>query len=141
MKVLIQGIHFTPELIGVGKYSGEMANWLAARGHEVRVVMPPPYYPHWKVNEGYSNTWHKEKGQEQESSGAGSLVVYRCPLWVPAKPTGIKRVLHLASFALSSFPVMLSQIFWRPDVVIVVEPPLFCAPLGWLVARLSGGKA
>ena len=36
---------------------------------------------------------------------------------------------------------MLRQAFWRPDVVWVVEPPLFCAPQAWLVARLSGGKA
>ena len=36
---------------------------------------------------------------------------------------------------------MLGQIFWRPDAVVVVEPPLFCAPQAWLVARLSGGKA
>lgn len=68
-------------------------------------------------------------------------MVYRCPLWVPATPSGLKRMLHLASFALSSFPVMLLQILWRPDVVLVVEPPLFCAPQAWLVARLSGGKA
>ncbi|MFZ3018548.1 MAG: WcaI family glycosyltransferase, partial [Gallionella sp.] len=70
-----------------------------------------------------------------------TLTIFRCPLWVPAKPSGSKRVLHLASFALSSFPVMLRQIFWRPDVVWVVEPALFCAPQAWLVARLSGGKA
>jgi colanic acid biosynthesis glycosyl transferase WcaI len=70
-----------------------------------------------------------------------SLTVYRCPLWVPAKPSGLKRLLHLASFALSSFPIMLRQIFWRPDVVMVIEPPLFCAPQAWLVARLSGSKA
>ncbi|RMI03645.1 MAG: colanic acid biosynthesis glycosyltransferase WcaI [Calditrichaeota bacterium] len=37
-------------------------------------------------------------------------------------------------------PVMLRQIFWKPDVVFVVEPPLFCAPAAWIVARLSGGK-
>lgn len=45
------------------------------------------------------------------------------------------------AFQFSSFPIMLSQIFWRPDVVLVVEPPLFCAPQALLVARLSGGKA
>ena len=35
MRILIQGINFFPEPVGVGKYTGEMANWLAARGHEV----------------------------------------------------------------------------------------------------------
>lgn len=139
MKILIQGINFTPELTGIGKYSGEMAEWLAEHGHEVRVVTAPPYYPQWHVSDGFANWWHRCKGQG--GRGKGGPVVYRCPLWVPSRPSGLKRVLHLASFALSSFPIMLWQIFWRPDVVLVVEPPFFCAPQAWLVARLSGAKA
>ena len=50
-------------------------------------------------------------------------------------------MLHLASFALSSLPVMLRQLIWVPDAVWVVEPPLFCAPTAWAVARLSGARA
>ena len=65
----------------------------------------------------------------------------RCPLWVPPRPGGAKRLVHLASFALSSLPVMLAQIVWRPQVVWVVEPALFCAPTALLVVRLSGAKA
>ena len=30
------------ELTGTGKYTGELAYWLADRGHEVRVVTAPP---------------------------------------------------------------------------------------------------
>ena len=134
MKILIYCINFAPELTGIGKYTGEMSAWLAARGHEVRVVTAPPYYPDWKVGAGYSGAlWRREKW-----SGAQ---VWRCPLWIPACPGGIKRVLHLASFALSSLPVMLRQVVWQPDAVWVVEPPLFCAPTAWLVARLSGARA
>ncbi|MFA6121214.1 MAG: glycosyltransferase WbuB [Sideroxydans sp.] len=166
MRILIHGINFSPELTGIGKYSGEMAEWLAAQGHEVRVVTAPPYYPQWTIADGYVNGWRKVQKRPPPSpdettshstkpaSGQvacypplgeggcanGNLVVYRCPLWVPAKPSGLKRILHLASFALSSFPVMLRQVCWRPDVVWVVEPALFCAPQAWLVARLSGGK-
>ncbi len=153
MRILIHGINYSPELTGIGKYSGEMAEWLVAQGHEVRVVTAPPYYPQWRVAEGFVNGWSKEVRPIQNLphpsppplgegiKANGGVKVYRCPLWVPAKPSGLKRVLHLASFALSSFPIMLRQIFWRPDVVWVVEPPLFCAPQAWLVARLSGGKA
>ena len=36
---------------------------------------------------------------------------------------------------------MLRQIVWRPDVVWVVEPALFCAPATLGVARLGGAKA
>jgi colanic acid biosynthesis glycosyl transferase WcaI len=77
----------------------------------------------------------------EDLRGAGSLQVWRCPLWVPAQPGGVKRLLHLASFALTSIPVMLRHIFWRPDLVWVVEPALFCAPTALVVARLSGAKA
>lgn len=144
MRILIHGINFSPELTGIGKYSGEMAAWLAECGHEVRVVTAPPYYPQWRVAEGYSGGWYREENISirpfLRDKECGSLRVYRCPLWVPATPSGSKRLLHLASFALFSFPKMLAQIFWRPDVVLVIEPPLFCAPQAWLTARVSGAK-
>ncbi len=132
MRILIYGVNYAPELTGIGKYSGEMAAWLAEQGHEVRVVTAPPYYPEWKVDTAYTNTYRKEV--------IDGVLVYRCPLYVPAKPSGLKRIVHLASFAFTSFPMMLKHIFWKPDVVMVIEPPLFCAPTAWLTARLSGAK-
>lgn len=45
MKILVYGINYSPELTGIGKYTGEMVEWLAAQGHEVRVITAPPYYP------------------------------------------------------------------------------------------------
>lgn len=134
MKILLYGINFSPELTGIGKYTGEMAAWLAAQGHDVRVVTAPPYYPAWAVSPGYSGrAWRTEVWQ--------GVAVWRCPLWVPHQPGGLKRLLHLASFALTSLPVMLRQLLWRPQVVWVVEPALFCAPAAVVVARLSGAKA
>jgi len=44
------------------------------------------------------------------------------------------------SFAITSLPVMLRHIFWRPDIVWAVEPSLVCAPTAWMVARLSGAR-
>ena len=112
MRILIYGINFSPELTGIGKYTGEMAAWLAARGHEVRVVTAPPYYPDWQVWAGFS-AWQYQLADET----GGRLRVVRCPLWVPARPSGLTRLLHLASFALSSLPVLLWQWRWRPEVV------------------------
>jgi len=132
VKILIYGVNYSPELTGVGKYSGEMAAWLAEKGHDVRVVTAPPYYPEWKVSHLYVNAYKREF--------IDGVEVFRCPLYVPVKPSGIKRIVHLASFALSSFPVMLKQILWRPDVIVVIEPPLFCAPTAWLIARVSSAR-
>ena len=103
MRIVIYGINYSPELTGIGKYSGEMAEWLASRGHEVRVVTAPPYYPQWRIREGFSNIWSKEEKSYTDltfNNGSGVLV-YRCPLWVPEQPSGFKRLLHLASFAFS----------------------------------------
>lgn len=133
MRILIHSIYYYPDLTGIGKYTGEMAEWLATCGHSVRVVTAPPYYPAWKISEGYKSCYYMREV-------VNGVDVWRCPLWVPSKPTGLKRIIHLASFAFSSLPVMLSQAFWRPDIVFVVEPPLFCAPQAWLTARLSGAK-
>lgn len=134
MKILIHGINYFPELTGIGKYTGEMAEWLVSRGHRVRVITAPPYYPAWQVAEDYS-----ARGYAKERiSGVG---IWRCPLWIPAKPTGLKRLFHLASFTLSSLPVVIRQAAWNPDLVMVIEPPFSCAPQAWLTARLCHAKA
>lgn len=134
MKILLSTLNFSPELTGIGKYSGEMAAWLAAQGHDIRVVTAPPYYPDWSIGEGYTGSTYC-----QESLSGVELV--RCPLWVPVRPSGLKRLIHLASFAISSFPAKLRFILWRPDVVWMVAPAFFCAPGTWLTAKLSGAPA
>lgn len=134
MRILIYSANYAPEPTGVGKYSGEMAEWLVAQGHDVRVVAAPPYYPNWKVAKGYS--WPPYRREL-----LNGVDVWRAPLWVPKQPSGLKRVLHLLSFALCSTPTMLRQAFWSPDVVLTVAPALACAPVGWLTARLSGAQA
>lgn len=134
MKILLYGINYSPELTGIGKYTGEMSEWLAGRGYKVRVVTAPPYYPQWRVAEGFQ-AWRYRRNI------LSGVEVWRCPLWVPTKLTGAKRLLHLASFSVSSFLVVLAQTFWRPNVILVIEPPLICAPSAMMVARLSGATA
>jgi colanic acid biosynthesis glycosyl transferase WcaI len=134
MKILIHGLNFAPELIGVGKYTGEMVQWLVRRGHEVRVVAAPPYYPRWEIDPGYANAWSRE-------DAADGSRIYRCPVWLPKKPRGPARIAHLMSFGASSAPVAVWQaITWRPDVVIGVEPTLFAAVGSLVAARLSGAR-
>jgi len=133
LRILIYSLNHAPELTGIGKYNGEMAAWLAARGHQVRVVCAPPYYPQWRVQPGWS-AWRYRR---ETLDGVG---LWRCPVWVPARPSGIKRIVHLLSFALSSLPVVLMQWRWHPQVVLVTEPPLFCVPAAWLLARLAAAR-
>jgi colanic acid biosynthesis glycosyl transferase WcaI len=133
MRVLIHSINFSPELTSTGKYTGELAEWLAARGHEIRVVTAPPHYPQWKVFHGYSSwQFSREKGVP------AGVDIFRCPVWIPRMPRGLQRLLYLGSFFLSSFPVMLAQAFWQPDAVLLIEPTLFGCPQTLALAWLSG---
>lgn len=134
MKLLVYGINFAPELTGIGKYTGEMVAWLAARGHEVRVITAPPYYPEWKVRDGYSsNRYVRETWCGAE--------IFRTPLWVPKKVSGLTRIGHLASFAAASIPALIAQWRWKPDVIWMTEPPLFCAPAALVFSGLRSSKA
>ncbi len=130
MKIIIYGINYAPELTGIGKYNGEMAEWLVSRDHELLVITAPPYYPEWKVRDGYSSWRYKYEN-------LNGVNVIRCPVWVPKKASGLRRVIHLASFALSSAPVIFYKAFWKPQIIISIEPPLFVAPLTLLASWIS----
>ncbi|MBN3757016.1 glycosyltransferase WbuB [Paraburkholderia sp. Tr-20389] len=134
MKILIYGLNYAPELSGTGKYTAEMAQMLAECGHEVRVVCAPPYYPEWKVAEGYS-MWRYGRDTLR------GVRIWRAPLWVPSQPSGLKRMVHLASFALASLPLLARQIAWRPGAVMLIAPTMACAPGALALARVTGAKA
>jgi colanic acid biosynthesis glycosyl transferase WcaI len=117
VKILVYGINYYPELIGIGKYSSEMCEWFADQGHEVEVITAMPSYPHWKVNDLYSGKWwHTEI--------INKVKIHRCPLYVPSKVTGKTRILHELSFAISSLVYWIPCLFKRYNVVICIAPPL-----------------
>ena len=133
MRILICSMHFWPEPTGIGKYSGEMAFWLASRGHDVRVICSPPWYPHWKVQGDYRS------GRFQTEVVAG-VTICRCPIWVPQHVSGLTRILCLGSYAISSAVMTIGAIRWRPDVIFSVEPPYFCLPAALAAAKFSGAR-
>jgi len=134
VKILIYGINYSPELTGIGKYTGEMARWFASKDHDVRVVTAPPYYPDWSVQSGYSGNRYKTNMEE-------AVLVTRCPLFVPKQQSAIKRVLHLSSFAASSSVALFKHLFWKPDVVVQLAPTLFCCPSALIMCKLTGAKS
>jgi colanic acid biosynthesis glycosyl transferase WcaI len=134
VKILIQSINYPPESISTGKYNGEMAEWLAAKGHQVTMITAPPYYPQWQIWKGYSAVTYSVEIIHQ-------VKVIRCPLWVPKKLSTFKRILHLLSFTLSAAPVVFWQIVKeQPDIVIVIQPYFFAAPWIRLVSLFSNSK-
>ena len=97
MKLLIYGLHFKPDLIGIGKYTGEMADWLNENNYNIRVITAPHFYPKWK----------RDNKQFLYKKIDKPYTVWRCPIYVPKNPSAMKRLLHYISFSISSFPVLI----------------------------------
>ena len=135
MKILILGLNYTPERVGIAVYTTGMAEALTERGHQVEVVTGQPYYPEWKVMPGFPRFWYGR-------SEVNGIDVLRCPHYVPAKPSASRRILHYLIFAATSFfPTVWKAITGRPDVVIAVAPALAAAPVARLAAALGGARS
>lgn len=132
-RIVVYGMNYAPEIAGVGKYTGEIAEYLAGKGADVTVVTTPPHYPGWAVREDYGNRY----------SGAmeNGVRVRRAPLLLRRNMVGIWRLLAPLTFALSSAPVIFYEILRRrPGVVFCVEPTLFAAPVAQFAAWLVGAE-
>ncbi|PIT04886.1 glycosyl transferase [Bradyrhizobium nitroreducens] len=135
MRILLVGINYAPDLIGVAKYNTELCESLVDEGHEVRVITAPPYYPAWKIPHGFGASYFR-------ATGINGVRVTRTPIYVPAQPSGGKRLVHHASFALSSMlPVVKEALSWRPDIMLSVAPSLMSAALVSFVARRIGAQS
>lgn len=135
MKLLIIGINSAPEPVGIGPYSTAFAQWLVERGHDVTMISAQPYYPAWRIMNGFARrrwTKHIENG----------ITMVRCPLYVPAEPNGAKRIMHHASFAATAlWPALMHARRLRPDVVLAVAPSLLSAPVALAAARLASARS
>jgi colanic acid biosynthesis glycosyl transferase WcaI len=134
VKVILQSLNYSPELTGIGKYNGEMCEELSRRGIDITAIVAPPYYPDWKVAEGFKKYWYS-------TQIINNVTVLRCPLYVPKSVTTIKRLIHLISFSMSSTFRLFSKLFDKPDIIIVVQPTLFCAPFVLLYSKITGAKS
>jgi len=141
MRLLFIGYNYKPEPTGIGKYTGEMVEWLAKAGHECTIITTYPYYPYWKVQQPYEKHkfWYSKEKQEFESGG--SIKVYRCPMYVPEKPSGLKRVLLDFSFFTSAFFQLLKLMgYSKFDYIMCIVPSFQLGLLGVFYKKLEGGK-
>lgn len=121
--ILLIGYNYSPEPTGIGKYSGEMIEWLAANGHECTVITTYPYYPFWKVQEPYRKSRYWFKTENESFTSGGSIKVIRCPIYVPAVPSGLKRIILDFTFLFSSaFPLFFLLFKRKKDLVMAVAP-------------------
>ena len=134
MRILITALNYAPERIGAGRYTTQVAEHLAGRGHEVRVIAAPPHYPQLRVYEGYSA---KRYSYEE----IGGVEVFRCPVWNSPRPGAWPRVLRDASFTASAAVQLIGAFRTKPDVVLAVAPSILSAFPAYAAARLYGARS
>lgn len=135
-RILVIGINCFPELTGIGKYTGEMISWLAENGHETTIITGFPYYPNWIVQKPYHG-----KSYKTEKMYEGNLTIHRCPLYVPANPSGFRRLLHEALFFVSASFVVFKMLFKKKqDIIFAIAPPFHLGILALFYRLFRGGK-
>ncbi len=129
MKILILGLNYLPESTSIGPYTADLAEYVQQRGHDVQVVTGFPSAPGWKVTDEY-------RGKRFMREVVRGVPVLRTYLYVPRNPRQtFRRVLFDSSFAISALAGALTG---RPDIVMVISPPLQLAVTGWMLGTFYG---
>lgn len=118
---------------GIAKYTSELCDYLAnEKGHRVKVITGNPYYPKWKLYEGYANSYRREQINQVE--------VMRLPIYIPKKPSGAKRMFQDFLFLLLGFFKVNGLLIGREkiDYIVIVSPSFSLGLLGLYYKGFSG---
>jgi colanic acid biosynthesis glycosyl transferase WcaI len=126
MRILVLAINYWPEQTGIGAVLTRRCEYLASVGHEVTVCTSMPYYPEWRIHQGYAGKLFFL----EEHNG---VTILRSWVWLPKRVTSSSRVLFEASFVASSLLRTLRNN--KPDVLLVVSPPLGLGMSAVLLSR------
>ncbi len=116
MRLLVLPDKYAPDLCGGGAIYTDMCQGLAARGYDVTVRCPQPFYPEWVDKSG-------RNGLNVHRSVEDGVKVERYGLFIPRNPkSAIQRMMLDASLALS-----LSRSLFRGRFDAVMS---FCPHIG-----------
>jgi colanic acid biosynthesis glycosyl transferase WcaI len=142
-RILFIGGNYFPEKIGIGKYNGEMANWLAGQNIDCTVITSYPYYPEWKIDDAYAKRayWYKKEISPPPDENSQSVKIYRCPQYTPSNPSGLKRMILDFTFSFSALLVIIKLLFTKKfDYVITVVPSFQLGLLAIFYNKFKKGK-
>src|SRR3954470_14066513 len=129
MRVVVWGINYAPEITGIAPHNVSVCEFLREAGHDIEMVTTFSYYPEWKKKA-------EDRGVLYRTDPINGVPVHRCWHFVPGRVTALKRILHEATFALTSTLHVLS--LKAPDVYLVVSPPLVLGTVAWFVSLIRG---
>ena len=128
MRIIVWGINYAPEFTGIAPHNVALCEFLRGRGHDAQMVTTFSYYPTWRKRP-------EDRGQLYRTDEINGVRVHRCWHFVPAKVSALKRILHEATFILTSTWRVLT--LPRPDAYVIVSPPLLLGAAGWFVGKIK----
>src|ERR1700722_5485183 len=78
MRIVIWGINYAPEKIGIGPCNVALCEYLAERGSEICMLTAFPYYPAWKKRQ-------EDAGRIFAREKINGVRVLRCWHYVPKR--------------------------------------------------------
>lgn len=129
MRILVLGINYVPEKTSVAPFTTGLCEHLAALGHHVTVVTAFPYYPEWRVWNGYRGEWYRREFIR-------GVEVRRVRHFVRRKPSKLlHRFAYDLSFTLAAFVAALFT--GKCDFIYCSCPPPTVASAAWLLGLLK----
>jgi colanic acid biosynthesis glycosyl transferase WcaI len=128
MRVIVWGINYAPEITGIAPHNVALCEFLQCHGRDVEIVTTFSYYPAWRKRAG-------DRRKLFRTDRINGVPVHRCWHFVPRRVSAWKRILHEATFVLTS--TMRIFLLRRPDVYVIVSPPLVLGAAGWLAATVK----
>jgi colanic acid biosynthesis glycosyl transferase WcaI len=124
MRIVVWGINYAPEVAGIAPHNVALCEFLQRNGHDVEMVTSFAYYPAWKKRS-------EDRGPLFRTDQINGVPVHRCWHFVPRRVSAWKRIVHEATFVFTSTVRTLA--LKRPDVYVVVSPPLLLGMAAWFV--------
>jgi len=128
VRILVLGTNYAPERTAVAPFTTGLCEHLAEQGHDIKVITTFPYYPEWRIWEGYRGLLFR---REQ----VRNVCLLRVWHFVPGRASSlVQRLAHDFSFACGAF--LASPFAGNFDMIYCVSPPPALALAAYLLAAI-----
>lgn len=128
MRIIVWSINYAPEVTGISPHNVALCEFLRGRGDEVEMLTTFSYYPAWRKRP-------EDLGCVYRTDLVNGVPVHRCWHYVPERVSAWKRIIHEGTFVF--FSTLRGLFLPRPDVYIVVSPPLLLGMAAWFLSGIT----
>jgi len=128
MRVIVWGINYAPEITGIAPHNVALCEFLQHERVDVEMITTFAYYPAWRKRP-------EDRSLLFRADQINGVPVHRCWHFVPQRVSAWKRIVHEATFIVTS--ILQTLLLRRPDLYVIVSPPLLLGMAAWLVSTLK----